>query len=112
MKLKQRDELVQKQMDLMTKDAKSLHNMVKHRSELLKANDERLQQENEQIAANLRKIQSEESKKRHSKLEAKEHERQKLSRTMMANLVTAADYPDAPTFVPHMINVLKNILGT
>lgn len=107
----EREELVQAKLLIMTKDARSLHNLVKDRQQVQKRNGENLAVEAKQRLQNLAKIRQEESKKRISTIDTKEQERKKISRSLMHNLTTAADYPGCPQYVPHMINILKNILG-
>lgn len=98
-------------MNVMSRDAKYLHRLVKHRAALIKSNETKARKEKNSQLSNIDKIREENSKMRNAKNEAKELDRQKISRTLMANLVTAADYPDSPKYVHHLINVLKNILG-
>lgn len=105
------DKVVQDKMDLMTKDAKYLHLLVKKRKCLVKDNEELLKKESRERMTTLEQIREEHSLTRTAKNESKENERQKISRTLMAKLVTAADFPGCPDYVPAMINVLKNILG-
>lgn len=95
----------------MTSDARDLHRYVKERSTKIQINEDKLKRENVDRMSSLAKIRTTHSNIRNVKNDAKENERQKLSRTLMANLVTSADYPDAPDYIPDMINVLKNVLG-
>lgn len=95
----------------MSSDAKHLHKLVKHRDAQIKAIETKLKKEKRDKMSSLDKIRDDHSHMRCAKNDAKELERQKLSRTLMANLCTAADYPDSPGYVVHMINILKNILG-
>ena len=106
-----KDEKVNERIQIMSEDAKSLQQLLKRREGLVKDIEDKLSAENKERNASLSKIRNINSSLRTSKNEKKEQERQKLTRTLMANLCTAADYPDAPPYVPHMINVLKNILG-
>lgn len=95
----------------MTEDAKSLNKLLKDRKDLVKSNEEKVAAENKKRLMELSKIRDTAKKMRMAKDDAKERERKKKSRTFMHNLETSADYPEAPQYVPHMINVLKNILG-
>ena len=95
----------------MSDDAKELHKLINQRNDQQKSNEEKLKKENEERLNSLMKIRAENSNMRNAKNDAKEMERQKLSRTLFSNLVSSSDFPDSPSFVPHMINVLKNILG-
>lgn len=98
-------------LSIMNKEAQYLHQLIKHRKALIKANEIKLKKEKKKMMSNLDKIREDQSHFRCMKSDAKELERQKLSRTLMANLCTAADYPGCPPYVPHMINLLKNIMG-
>lgn len=95
----------------MTEDAKKLHCLVKDRDLYLKNMSNKLEKEKKETLSSLSQIRARHSSIRMSKHEEKEKERKTLSRTLMANLVSATDFPDSPSYVPHMINVLKNILG-
>ena len=95
----------------MTKDAKYLHQLVKKRTDLINANEEKLKKEQRERMSTLNQIREDHSLVRNAKNESKESERQKISRTLMAKLVSAADFPGCPDYVPPMINVMKNILG-
>lgn len=108
----QKENVVKSKIDEMSEDAKMLHKIINQRNKVVEENEQRLAKENKERHASLLKIQKNQSSLRTARQDAKELERQKLSRTLMANLVTAADYPDAPPYVPHMINMMQNILGT
>lgn len=96
----------------MSGDAKELHKFLVERKTLLDERDELLAKEkNDRLTSQLQ-ARRKKSAARIDKEHSKENERKKVSRTLMANLVTAADYPDAPTYIPHMINVCQNILGS
>lgn len=95
----------------MANDAKFLHNLVKQRTEVMKSNEEQLRKENRERMSTLQQIREDQSLNRVAKNDSKESERQKISRTLMAKLVSSADYPGCPDYVPPMINIMKNILG-
>ena len=95
----------------MARDANLIHELVKHRSFQVAANEEKVKKHNMEWNEDLKKMRVDLSNIRNAKNDAKEAERMKLTRTLMANLVSSADYPDAPPYVHHMINVFKNIMG-
>lgn len=107
----ERSVLVDEKIALMSNDAKHLHELIKQREILINENVLKLKTEKKNQMSTLDKIREEHSQIRCAKNDAKEQDRQKLSRTLMANLVTAADYPNCPPYVHHIINFLKNILG-
>lgn len=107
----EKNEMVQTRLQMMSEDAKRLQSLVKQRQDLVKAVEDKLAKENKERQASLVKIRESHSSLRTARNEAKEKERRKVSRTLMANLCNAADYPDAPPYVPHMINVMQNILS-
>lgn len=76
-----------------------------------KINEAQLRKENRDRMSSLEKIREDHGLARSAKNEAKEKERQKITRTLLANLVTSADFEDCPDYIPPIINVLKNILG-
>ena len=96
----------------MSNDAKKLHKLVKHRNTHLEAMQEKVRKEEAERKSVLLKIRESQNSSRMKKNDEKENERKMLSRTLMAKLVSASDYPDCPPYVPHMINILKNILGS
>ena len=107
---KDTEKMVQAKMSDMSNDAEQLHKLIRQRTALLKKN---VLFENEEKDRNskLSKIREQQSSIRSVKNDAKELERLKLSRTIMANLISSADYPECPPYVPHIINVLKNMSG-
>ena len=107
----ERSVLVEEKIVEMSNDAKELHKLIKYRDDLIYENEMKLKNEKRQHQSTLEKIRDDQSNMRCAKNDCKEQERQKVSRTVMANLVTAADYPGCPSYVHHIINVLKNILG-
>lgn len=106
-----RDSLVQAKMVLMNNDAKKLHSLVKERNIIVKRNEEIVAKENRDRMSHIDQIRSRQIEVRTAKEDKKEKERSNLSRTMMANLVSSSDYPGCPPYVPHMINVMKNVMG-
>lgn len=95
----------------MSADAKTLNKLVKQRETEVKKNQKKIVTENRERLEKVDLVRKKNSSLRSKKNDEKESGRKAISRTLMANLVSAADYPDAPPYVPHMINVLKNILG-
>lgn len=106
-----REKQVQDKIQVMTEDAKQLHKLLKQRQSEIKANEEKMRKESRERMSTLDQIREDHSLARTAKNESKESERQKISRTLMSKLVTAADFPGCPDYVPAIINVLKNILG-
>lgn len=95
----------------MTSDAKKLHKLVEDRENHVKDMNDKIRQETKERNSTISKIRDNQSSLRIKKIEEKENERKTLSRTLMTKLVSASDYPDCPPYVPHMINVMKNVLG-
>ena len=95
----------------MAEDAKYLQKLVKQRDNQINANEAQLKKDKHEKLSFLDKIREDLSVTRCTKNDEKEKDRQRVSRTLMAALVTAADYPGCPDYVPAIINVLKNILG-
>lgn len=104
--------MIQARITLMSGDAKRLHKLVKERQDHIEGMEEKKRNEKEERVSSLAQIRESQSILRQKKNDAKEQERTTLSRTLMTKFVTSADYPDCPPFVPHLINMLKNIIGT
>ena len=107
----EKDVLVEARMKLMAEDARALLKLIEERNVKVKANEEGIARENKERQDSLADIRKAQSKARITKNKNKEEECKTISRTIMANLVSAADYPGAPRYVPDMINVLQNILS-
>lgn len=108
----EKDVKLQSKMDEMTNDAKYLHKLVKHRSMKIQSAEAQFKKENRERLSSIQKTRLDHSQIRASKNDAKENERQKITRSLVAALVTSADYPGCPEYVPPMINFMKNISGT
>lgn len=107
----EREKCIEEKIEAMTADAKELQRLVKERKGLIDEHEKRLAKEKKDRKESLDKVRNMHTNMRSAKNDAKEQDRQAVSRTLMTNLVTSADYPDAPAFVPHLINVIQNILG-
>ena len=103
--------MVDTKIAIMNQDVHHLNKLVKHRNAVIKDNERIIEKEKRNEMSALDKIREDHCQMRCAKNDAKEVERQKVSRTYMANLSTAAESPDCPPYVHHIINVLKNILG-
>lgn len=95
----------------MSEHAKELHSLIKERKKLVDSYEEKHAKEKKERLEGVEKIRQTHANMRSAKNDAKERDRQAAARTMMANLVSSADYPDSPPFIPHLLNVLQNILG-
>lgn len=107
----EKEQLIETKILQMKHDCKALNNAILKRQTLIDANSKKNSKESEEKMSSLSNIRQNQSRSRTARNDVKEQARHKVSRTLMANLVSAADYPDAPSYIPPLMDFLKNILG-